>query len=78
MRSFDVFWIADLLDVFHKPDGNTSHYCKDYLFWEVGHRGFQKKDLIRRMSCRFKALSAYRNNDCHLSFKFVLRSRGAK
>jgi hypothetical protein len=30
------------------------------------------------MSCRFKALSAYRNNDCHLSFKFVLRSRGAK
>jgi hypothetical protein len=74
-HGFDWSWIADLFNVFHRPDGITPRYCKGQHFWEVGYRGFRKRDLITRFSRSFDVLSCYRNRDWLPSLNFVLRSR---
>ena len=78
MKGFDISWIVGLFNVLQKADGITARYCNGQHFWELGHRDFQKKDVIRRMSRPSEVLSAYRNTDWNSSFNFVLRSRGAK
>lgn len=75
VHGFDWSWIADLFNVFHRPDGVTPRYCQGQHFWEVGYRGFRKSDLLRRFSTYFEVLNCYRNRDWIPSLNFVLRSR---
>lgn len=74
-HGFDWSWIGDLFNVFHRPDGITPRYCQRQHFWEVGYRGFRKRELIARFSRVFDVISCYRNRDWLPSLNFVLRSR---
>jgi hypothetical protein len=74
-HGFDWSWIGDLFNVFHRPDGITPRYCQNQHFWEVGYRGFRKRDLLRRFEPHFEVLDGYRNADWNPSLNFVLRSR---
>ncbi|MBN1126561.1 MAG: class I SAM-dependent methyltransferase [Sedimentisphaerales bacterium] len=75
IKGMDRSIILDLFNIFHKPDGIAPRYCRGQHFWEVGMRGFRKKDLIRRISCYFKVLNVYRNPDWNPSMNFILLSR---
>ncbi len=68
-----LFW--DVFNYFHKPDGVTPRYCQRQHFWEVGMRGFHKRDLIRRLSQFFNVLHSYRNPEWYSSYNFVLKSQ---
>ena len=74
-HGFDWSFIGDLFNVFHRPDGVTPRYCERQHFWEVGYRGFRKRDLERRFSRVFDVRSCYRNTDWLPSLNFVLESR---
>lgn len=74
-HGFDWSWIADLFNVFHRPDGVTPRYCQGQHFWEAGYRGFRKSDLLVRFSTHFEVRNCYRNRDWIPSLNFVLCSR---
>ena len=76
-RGLDLSLTLDLFDRLRRPDGVTPRYCGGQHFWEVGMRGFRKRQLARRMSEWFEVLSVYRNRDWNPSVNFVLRSRRA-
>jgi hypothetical protein len=73
--SVDLSLIVDFLPFWRKPDGVTPRYCEGQHYWEIGLRGFRKRDLIRRFSAEFDVLRVYRNRDWLPSQNFVLRSR---
>jgi hypothetical protein len=76
LKGIDFSFIFDLFNYFHRPDGITPRYCAGQHYWEVGRRGFQVRDITRRLSKYFKVLSSYRNKDWLPSYNFVLESNG--
>ncbi|MBN1816605.1 MAG: class I SAM-dependent methyltransferase [Sedimentisphaerales bacterium] len=78
IKGLDRSVIVDLFNVFHRPDGVTPRYSQGQHFWEVGMRGFRKKDLLRRISCFFEIVKVYRNPDWNPSMTFLLHSRFSK
>jgi hypothetical protein len=76
-KGLDLGFIFDLFNYFEKPDGVTPRYMANQHFWEVGMRGFRKRDIIKRMSKFFSVLSVYRNRDWLPSQNFVLKSKTA-
>lgn len=75
-KGIDVSVVVDLFNPFHRPNGTEPRYCQRQHFWEVGMRGFRKRDLKARMARHFDVLDIYRNRDWNPSLNFVLRSRG--
>ena len=70
-------FILDLFNDFEKPDGITPRYMEKQHYWEIGMKGFRRKDMKERMSRFFEVLHAYRNRDWFLSQNYVLKSRSA-
>lgn len=77
IRNLDFSFILDLFNYFEKPDGITPRYMEKQHYWEIGMKGFRRKDMKERMSRFFEVLHAYRNRDWFLSQNFVLKSRVA-
>jgi hypothetical protein len=75
VKGFNVSWIADLFNIFQKPDGVAARYCQGQHFWEVGRRGFRVADLLRRFARRFSVIRHYRNADWNPSYNFVLKAK---
>jgi hypothetical protein len=79
LKGFDLSFVLDLFNFFHRPDGITPRYCAGQHYWEMGMRGFRLRDIDRLLSRHFKVLSAYRNRDWLPSYNYVLESnRNAK
>jgi hypothetical protein len=74
IKGIDLSFIFDFYNLFDKPDGVTPKYCGGQHFWEVGLRGFRKKDLIKRFDINFTVVKHYRNQDWNSSYNFILRS----
>jgi predicted SAM-dependent methyltransferase len=74
-RSIDLSLIIDAFNPFAKPDGNRPDYMEGQHFWEVGLRGFRRRQLKQRMAKFFHVMSMYRNKDWNSSQNFVLRSK---
>lgn len=73
--SHELFFAAELFNYFERPDGNSARYMSGQHFWEMGYRGFRKKDLLARFARDFDVLDHYRNRDWLVSYNFVLRSK---
>lgn len=69
---FDLSW--DIFNFFNKPDGKTLRYCEGQHYWELGMKGYRRRDVKARLSKHFDILSAYRNQDWLPSFNFVLKA----
>jgi len=74
IKGFDLSFIFDFYNYFHKPDGITPRYCSGQHYWEIGMRGFRPKDFADRLAQYFRILSAYRNKDWLPSYNFILES----
>ena len=74
-RDLDLSFVADVFNYWHKPDGMTPRSAAGQHFWELGMRGFRRRDFLSRLSAHFDALQHYRNPDWPISYNFVLRSR---
>jgi predicted SAM-dependent methyltransferase len=72
---FSILW--DLFNYLHKPSGETPDFCERQHFWEVGRRGFRRRDIRSRLQKHFEIITDYRNRDWLPSYNFVLRSRYA-
>jgi SAM-dependent methyltransferase len=77
-RDLDLSLVFDLFNFLHKPDGLTPRYASGQHFWELGMRGFRRRDVTRRFAAHFDVLRDYRNADWPISHNFVLRSRRHK
>lgn len=73
-KGIDLSVVFDLFNWFHRPDGITPRYCQGQHFWEVGMRGWRRRDVCRRLSQWFEVMDVYRNYDWPSSVNFVLRS----
>jgi SAM-dependent methyltransferase len=71
----NVTW--DIFNYLLKPDGQTAALCARQHCWEVGYRGFRRRDIRGRLRQHFKIISDYRNYDWLPSYNFVLQSRHA-
>src|SRR6266540_1385881 len=60
---------------FERPDGTTPKYSEGQHFWEIGLRGWRRRDVRRRLSRHFEIVNEYRNRDWLGSYNFVLRSK---
>lgn len=58
----------------HKPDGLSPNYMAGQHYWEVGMRGFSKRDIIRRASPFLKLRKVYRNPDRTVSCNYIFES----
>ncbi len=76
VKGFDYSIFFSLYNFIEKPDGVTPRYCAGQHFWEIGYRGFRKKDLIVRLETSFKIIRHYRNINWNPSYNFVLESKG--
>jgi SAM-dependent methyltransferase len=65
----------DVFNWFHRADGLSPRYRQGQHFWEVGLRGFRKKEILKRISRFFELRRVYRNPDWNESLNFVLDSR---
>jgi predicted SAM-dependent methyltransferase len=74
-RDLDISFVVEIFNYWHKPDGMTPRYAGGQHFWELGMRGFRRRDLLARMAPHFEVLRHYRNPDWPISYNFVLRSR---
>jgi hypothetical protein len=74
-KGFDWAPIVSIFNPLEKPDGVTPRYMGGQHFWELGVRGFRRRDLKRRMSQFFEILSVYTNRDWLGSFNFILKSK---
>lgn len=74
-RDLDVSLVGDMFNYFASTDGSTPRYMNGQHFWEVGVKGFRKKDIERRMSSYFEIMHVYRNRDWLPSLNFILRAR---
>jgi hypothetical protein len=71
-RSLLFFW---RFNPFERPDGKTPKYSGGQHFWEIGMRGWRRRDVRERLSRHFDVLDEYRNRDWLGSYNFVLRSK---
>lgn len=76
-RSLEAQFAWDIFNYLLKPDGQTAAFCARQHFWEVGYRGFRRRDIRARLRPHFEIISDYRNYDWLPSYNFVLRSRHA-
>jgi hypothetical protein len=74
-RDLDLSLVVELFNYWHKPDGVTPRYAAGQHFWELGMRGFRRRDVLARLSAHFEVLHHYRNRDWPISYNFILRSR---
>lgn len=74
-RDLDFSLIGDLFNYFARPVGLMPRYMDGQHYWEIGMRGFRKRDIVRRLSEYFDILDVYRNRDWLPSQNFVLRAR---
>lgn len=75
LKGFDLSFIYDFFNFFHKPSGISPDYCQGMHYWEMGMRGFTLKDMKHRFSKHFSLLKSYRNNDWYPSYNWVLKSK---
>lgn len=75
VRNLEGSVIWDIFNYLHKPDGKTAALCARQHFWEVGYRGFRRRDVRARLQQHFEIITDYRNYDWLPSYNFVLRSR---
>jgi predicted SAM-dependent methyltransferase len=78
IRGIDLSYIIDVFNYFHRPDGVTPRYCAGQHYWELGMRGFQVADLVRRFEKYFEVILRYRNRDWNPSYNFVLRTKNTR
>lgn len=74
-RNLDLSAVLDVFNFLRRPDGVTPRYAGGQHFWEMGMRGFRRRDVIERLSKHFEVLRHYRNPDWPVSYNFVLRSK---
>jgi hypothetical protein len=75
LRELDWSLIVDVINPFERPDPSRAKYMQGQHYWEVGLRGFRRRDIQRRFSRYFHLLRCYRNVDWLPSYNLVLRSR---
>jgi Methyltransferase domain len=72
-RSFVIR--LDLLRFWHKPSGIERIYRFNEHYWEIGYRGYRKRDVRAALSRHFSIRNEYRNLDWLPSYNFVLSSK---
>jgi hypothetical protein len=65
----------DLFNYFKAPDPNRPRFCGGQHYWEVGRKGFTRRQLRRRFSTHFDIVDSYRNHDWLPSINYILKSR---
>lgn len=75
IKAIDISGILDAFNWFHKPEGRIAHYASGQHFWEVGMRGFTKRDISKLISKQFEIINTYRNKDWNPSINFVLKAK---
>jgi len=76
-RGIDASLIVDLFPWWKRPDGLTPLWSEGQHFWELGLRGFRRRDLRKRFERLFDILAEYRNRDWTPSHNYILRSKRA-
>jgi hypothetical protein len=71
----DLSVVLDMVPFWRRPDGVTPRYSAGQHYWELGMRGFRKRDVLERFARHFDVIDAYRNREWLPSYNFVLRSR---
>jgi hypothetical protein len=67
----------DLFNYFKAPDPNHPRFCGGQHYWEVGRKGFTRRQLRRRFATHFDIVDSYRNRDWLPSINYILKSREA-
>lgn len=74
IRRIDFNIYLDFYNYLEQPSGEDAKYCQGQHYWELGYRGFKKKDMMVYFKKYFKILSHYRNKDWNSSYNFILQS----
>jgi hypothetical protein len=74
-KGIDWSICVDVFAYWHRPDGLTASYSEGQHYWEVGMRGFRRRQVRRRLARQFDVLHEYRNRDWTPSLNYVLRSK---
>ncbi len=75
LMNLEFSFVLDVFNYLKRPDGVTPRYAEGQHFWEMGMRGFRRRDVLARFAPHFEVLRHYRNPDWPVSYNFVLRSR---
>jgi predicted SAM-dependent methyltransferase len=75
IRGWDWSFTISLFNFFDKPDPRRPKYCRGQHYWEVGRRGFTRKNLHRRFSKFFHVAGSYHNPDWIMSMNYILEAR---
>jgi hypothetical protein len=78
IKGIDISIIFDIFNRFIRPDGLSPRFCQGQHFWEVGYRGFTKRQVTKKINSFFEVLKQYRNKNWNCSYNFVLKSRSLK
>lgn len=74
IRGRHLSLVMDLFPYWERPSGDCLNYGGGQHYWEIGYRGFNVKDLIRRFTDHFRIIRHYRNKDWLPSYNFILQS----
>ena len=66
--------VLDFIPFWHRPTGVDRIYRFNEHYWEVGYRGYRKKQLRLLLAKYFVIRADYRNKDWLPSYNFVLSS----
>ncbi|MBK9130715.1 MAG: methyltransferase domain-containing protein [Gammaproteobacteria bacterium] len=77
-KNIDLTFTIDLFNYFRRHDGKSAKYCSGQHYWEIGVKGFRKKEITQRIRNHFEILHKYRNKDWPPSYNFVLKSKSFK
>jgi predicted SAM-dependent methyltransferase len=75
IRGWDWSFTINLFNFFDRPNPRHPKYCGGQHYWEVGRRGFTRRNLHRRFSRYFHILDSYENPDWIMSMNYVLEAR---
>lgn len=64
----------DVINPLRRPTGESPEFMSGQHYWEIGLRGFSKRQIIRRMSNYFYDIKCYRNQDWTPSMNFIMTS----
>lgn len=73
-RNFKINIPWDFFNPLEKPDGKSLSYCEGQHYWEIGLRGYQKKQMRLRFKKYFKIVKEYRNYDWLPSYNYILQA----